>query len=179
MRLHLGVVLLALGCAVRADPDPDAATTSVRTPIAPGEVLDVTRQTTLHDQEYAAPREQVWAALIAAEGDLSMPLRSADPAAGVIVYRVQASSPRIAGRHASAWLDCGRGPGGGPRVNTYTLTLQLTAVVEAIAANRTRVRTALVGTARERGLGGDPLPCNSTGYLERRALALLAAQLQG
>jgi hypothetical protein len=177
MRLRLGLVLLAVGCAPNRAPEPDASTDVVRAAVAPNEAIDLTRQTILYDQEYAATREHVWNALLTAEEDLGMPLESADTAAGTVVFRLQTPSPRIAGKHASLYLDCGRGPGGTPRVNTYQLTLRLTAYVQPIAAQGMLVRTALVGYARDRGMTGDQLPCTSTGQFERRALAVVAARL--
>jgi hypothetical protein len=177
MRLYLGIVIVAAGCAVNPDPEPDAATDVVRTAVAPGEAVDLTRKTVIQTQEYLATRDQVWSALLAAEEDLAMQLQSADPETGVVVYWIQATTPRIAGRHPSTWLDCGRGPGGGPRVNTYQLTLRMTAVVAAVAERHTRVQTTLVGYARDRGMSGDGLPCTSTGQLEKRALAILGARL--
>jgi hypothetical protein len=177
MRRVFGIVVVAVGCAVNPDPEPDAATDVVRAAVAPGEAVDLTRKTVIQTQEYLATREQVWRALLAAEEDLAMQLQSADPATGVVVYRVQATTPRIAGRHPSTWLDCGRGPGGGPRVNTYQFTLRVTAVVDSVAERQTRVQTTLVGYARDRGVSGDGLPCTSTGQLEKRALAILAARL--
>jgi hypothetical protein len=177
MRRLLGIVIVAAGCAVNPDPEPDAATDVVRTAVAPGEAVDLTRQTVIRTQEYLATRDQVWGALLAAEEDLAMQLHFADPTTGVVVFQVQATSPRIAGRHPSTWLDCGRGPDGGPRVNTYQLTLRMTTVVESVAERYTRVKIELVGSAHDRGMSGDGLPCTSTGQLEMRALAILSARL--
>jgi len=177
MRRRLGVALLAMSCAAHPPPEPDATTDVVRAAVAPGEALDLTRQTLIHDQEYPATRAQVWDVLARGEEDFALPLESADSATGTVVFHVQTTTPRIAGRHASAWLDCGRGPGGVPRVNTYQLMLRLTAVVESMAERQVRVRTALVGYARDRSLISDPLPCTSTGKLEQRTLAILAARL--
>lgn len=177
MRRLVSILVVVAGCAVNPNPEPDAATDVVRTVVAPGEAVDLSHQTVLQTQEYPATRDQVWGALLASEEDLAMQLHSADPARGVVVFRIHATSPRIADRHASTWLDCGRGPDGGPRVNTYQLTLRMTVVVESIAERQTRVRTALVGSAHDRGVSGDGLPCTSTGQLEKRALATLAARL--
>ncbi|HEY7684977.1 MAG TPA: hypothetical protein VH833_02605 [Gemmatimonadales bacterium] len=177
MRRLVSIVIVAAGCAVNPNPEPDAATDVVRTVVAPGQAVDLTHQTVIQTQEYPATRDQVWGALLASEEDLAMQLHSVDSARGVVVYRLQATSPRIAGRHPSTWLDCGRGPDGGPRVNTYQLTLRMTVVVEPVAERHTRVQTALVGSAHDRGVSGDGLPCTSSGQLEKRALAILAARL--
>lgn len=179
MRTLLAILLVCSGCSARATggSEPDASTGVVRTTLAPGETMDVPRHTVLHGQEYAHGRERVWDALMAAETDLGIPLQSADPAAGVAVFYLQTATPRIAGRHAAAWMDCGRAPGGAPRVNTYHLTLRLTARLEAIAEGATRVQMSLLAYARDRGTVADQLPCSSSGQLERRALALLAARL--
>jgi len=179
MRTLLVLALLSsLSCAVQqTGADGEASIDPVRTVVTPGETMDVTRHTTIHAQEFAVSRERVWGALMGAEADFGMPLQSADPVAGLAIYYLQTATPRIAGRHASSWLDCGRAPGGAPRVNTYHLTLRLSATLEPVAESATRVRLSLLGYARDRGIVGDPLPCTSTGQLEKRALAVLAARL--
>lgn len=178
MRLQFGIVLVVAGCASTPAREPDTSTDVVRAAVAPGEAVDLTRQTLLYDQEFSVTRAQVWNALLAAEEDLGMPLESADTAAGTVVYRLHTPSPRIAGKHASLYLDCGRSAGGTPRVNTYQLTLRLTAYLKPITEQRTQVRTTLVAYARDRGMTGDQLPCTSSGQLERRALGIVAARLQ-
>jgi hypothetical protein len=179
MRLHLGLVLVVVGCATNPtpNPEPEASTDVVRTAVAPGEMLDLTRQTVFHDGAFAVPRARVWDAVLASEADLAMPIESADSAEGTVVFRVQTPTPRIAGRHAATWLDCGTGPAGAPRVNTYHLSVSLTVVVESLAQNRSRARISVVAFARDRSVIGDRLPCRSTGKLEQRTLAILAGRL--
>jgi len=171
------MVLLVVGCAASTVREPDASTDVVRTAVAPNEAVDLTRQTLLYSYEFAAPRDHVWHTLLDVEEELGMPLESADTTTGTVVFRLQTPTPRIAGKHASRYLDCGRGPGGTPRVDTYQLLLRLTAYVEFIAPERTLLRMALVGYARDRGTTADQLPCTSTGQFERRALAILTARL--
>jgi hypothetical protein len=55
MRRVFGIVVVAVGCAVNPDPEPDAATDVVRAAVAPGEAIDLTRQTVIQTQEYLAP----------------------------------------------------------------------------------------------------------------------------
>ncbi|MGH7520909.1 MAG: hypothetical protein ACREMI_06495 [Gemmatimonadales bacterium] len=150
----------------------------MRTTVTPaGEALDVTRHTIIHTREFTHGRDAVWAALMSAESDLGLPLQSADPAAGMAIYYLQTATPRVAGRHASAWMECGRAPGGAPRVNTYHLTLRLTTTIEPMAVSGSRARVTLLAYARDRGTVSDQLPCSSTGQLEKRTLAVLAARL--
>jgi len=169
---------LLLGCASSGTShEPEAATDVVRTTVAPNETVDLTRQTLLHAQEFAAPRARVWQALLDAEGDFGMPLESVDSSAGTVVFHLLTPSPRIAGTHASIFLDCGNAPGGAPRVNTYQLNVKLTAYVESIDGQRTLLRTGVVAYARDRSTTADQLPCSSSGELERRTLAIVAARL--
>jgi hypothetical protein len=177
MRLRLGMVLLVVGCAANTAREQDASTDVVRATVAPNEAVDLTRQTLLYSQEFPAPQSHVWNTLLEADEDLGLPLESADTTAGTVVFRLQTVSPRVAGKHASLYVDCGRGPGGTPRVDTYQLTLRLTAYVERISPDRTLVRTALVGYARDRSTTADQLPCTSSGQFEKRALAILTARL--
>lgn len=171
-------LLLAWGCAANTGMrERDASTDVVRTATGPNEAVDLTRQTLLYAQEYSVPLADVWMAVLASEQDLDLPLESADTTASVILFRRHTATPRIGGKHASLYLDCGRGPGGTPRVDTYQLTLRFTAYVERVAAQRTLVRTSLQGYARDRGTTADQIPCTSTGQFEKRALAILTARL--
>jgi len=173
-------MIAALGWACASNPGPgdyDATTDVHRTATGPNEAVDVTHQTLLYAQEYGLPFVQVWNALLAAEGDLGIPLESADTTTGEIVFRLQTTTPRVAGKHASQFLDCGRGPGGVARVDTYQLILRFTAYVERMGTDRTLVRTGLVGYARDRATTADPVPCGSTGTFEKRALAVLTARI--
>lgn len=171
------IMIAAAACATHAAADGEGSTDVLRTAVSPTEAIDVTRHTEIHSQEYAAPRDQVWSALLAAQEDLAMPLLSADTAGGVVVYLVQANTPRIAGKPVWAWVDCGRGPGGAPRTSGYRIKVRLTAVMESVAGGGTRVRTKLLASAREIGTIGDELPCPSTGGLEKRILAIVAARV--
>jgi hypothetical protein len=167
-----------MSCASSQLAEREGTSTDVlKTSIAPHETIDLTRETTTHVNEYAATRAQVSAVLLTIADDLAMPLRSADAAAGVVVYYIQAIAPRIADRPASAWVDCGRGPGGGARADTYQLTLRLTAVVDSLEPHSTRVRVALVAFARDRAISADGLPCTSSGALEQRTLTAVAARI--
>ena len=177
-RSLVAVGLLGWACATTPNPgERDASTDVLRTATGPNEAVDLTRQTLLYAQEYARPWMHVWNTLLKTDEDLAMPLESADTVSGLVVFRLQTSTPRVGTKHASLFLDCGRGPGGAPRVDTYQLTLRLTARVERMGSDRTLVRTGLVGSARDRGTTADPLPCTSTGALERRALDILTARL--
>jgi len=178
-RSWLAVVLVSWGCAANTGAGAqDTATDVLRTATGPNEAVDLTRQTLLHTREYAVPPTHVWSTLLELEEDFGMPLESADTTTGTVVYRLQTSRPRVGERHASLYLDCGRGPGGTPRVDTYQLTLRLTAYVERITSTRTLARIALVGYARDRATTADPLPCTSSGAFEERALAILTARLE-
>lgn len=178
-RRWLALVLVSWGCAANTGAgSPETKTDVLRTATGPNEAVDLTRQTLLHAREYAVATTDVWNALLEIEPDLGMPLESADTTTGTVVYRLVTSRPRIGEKHASLYLDCGRGPGGTPRVDTYQLTLRLTAYVERITSTRTVARIALVGYARDRGTTTDPLPCTSSGAFEERALAVLTARLE-
>jgi hypothetical protein len=177
MRLQYWLILCATGCATASQSDePRSSTDVVKATIAPQQTLDLTHQTVIHAGEYPATRDQVWTALLAAADDLGMPLQSADSASGIVIYVVRTTGARVAGRPASAWVDCGRGPAGAPRADTYQVTLRVSAAM-APTKSGTRVNATLVGFARERGMSGDGLPCTSTGELERRTLAAVAAKL--
>ena len=176
-RPYRWMVIVTAACTPHSTGDGTTTTDVLRTAVAPTEAIDVTRFSLIHAEEYAATRDQVWNALLAAQEDLAMPLQSADTAGGVVVYYVQANSPRIAGKPAWTWVDCGRGPGGAPRVDSYRLTFRLLAVVEPAGGDLMRVRTKLLAYARESGATGDALPCSSTGELEQRTLAIVAARV--
>lgn len=178
MRPHIWMALFVAGCASASTTDePSGSMDVVRTTIAPRETMDITRDNTHYTRDYAAARDQVLRVLLAAEDDIGVPLQAADPNTGTVVYFVQANTPRILGKPAWTWVDCGRGAGGTPRASTYRITLTLTTVVEGVADNLARVRVMLVGTARDRGLSVDEIQCTSTGQLEKHVLAVVSARL--
>lgn len=170
------VVIVAAACATNTAQEGDATTDVLRAAVSPTEAVDVTRYTLIHAQEYAATPDQVWSALLAAQEDLAMPLEKADTTGGVAVYYVRANTPRIARKPIWTWVDCGRGPGGAPRLSGYRITLRMTAAVGS-AGDLTRVQTKLLASAREIGAIGDELPCTSTGQLEKRFLAIVAVRV--
>jgi hypothetical protein len=177
MRLQYWLILGLVGCASAPHDDGEATSTNViKTSVAPQQTVDLSHQTVIHAGEYSATRDQVWTALLAAAEDLAMPVASADTATGIVIYSVRTTGARVAGRPASYWVDCGRGPAGAPRADTYQVTLRVSAAMAPMKSG-TRVNATLVGFARERGMSGDGLPCTSTGELERRTLAAVAAKL--
>jgi hypothetical protein len=178
MRPRTWMALVVAGCASGSSTnEPPGSMDVVRTTIAPRETIDITRDNTHYTRDYPVARDQVLRVLLAAEEDIGIPLHAADPNTGTVVHFIQANSPRIAGKPAWTWVDCGRGAGGTPRASTYRVTLTLTTVVEGVADNLARVRVVLVGTARERGLSVDEVQCVTTGQLEKHVLTIVSARL--
>lgn len=149
----------------------------VTTTIAPQQTMDITRENTLYAADYQASREAVLRALLATEEHLEMTVHSADPGTGTVVYFIQASSPRVAGKPVWTWVDCGMGAGGTPRTTTHRITLTLTSVVDGDSGDRARMRVMLVGTARNTGLSVDEVQCTTTGRLEKHVLEVVSARL--
>jgi hypothetical protein len=175
---HLCIALIVAGCATASTPEDNPGSMDVvRTTVAPRETMDITRDNIHYKSEYAATRDEVLRALLAAEQDIGIPFQASDPRTGTVVHYIQATTPTIAGKPAWTWVDCGTGAGGTPRASTYRVTLTLTSVVEAVGNDRARVLVTLVGTARDRGMSADAVQCASTGQLEKRVHAVIAARL--
>lgn len=178
MRSPWLLVFLLVACAppIQSGPEKAGPTQNVKTTIAPGETLDLTRQTLVHSVEFAYPRQRVWQALLAAHEKAAMALNQADEASGVAVYEFQDRNRMIGGKLASNYIDCGMGPAG-PRANTYRLTIRLTHQLERTSDTMTRVSSSLSARARHPGTSSDAIECSSTGQLEKRMVGFVAAQL--
>lgn len=79
---------------------------------------------------------------------------------------------RLAGRRPSAYLQCGHSLAGS-NADPYEIRLSVVTAVER-EGESSRVSTLVVATARPRGVSGNPVPCTTTGELERAIAEALA-----
>ena len=178
MKSRWPLVLLLAACStpIHSGPEKSGPTENVKATIAPGETLDLTRQTLVHSVEFGYPRQQVWEALLVAHENAGMALIQSDQPSGTVVYQFQDRNRNIAGKLASNYVDCGIGAAG-PRANTYRLTLRLTHQLEGGNDAMVRVSSSLHASARHPGTSSGTIECSSTGELEKRIVGFIAARL--
>lgn len=177
MRSSWPILLLLAACGPRSTGhEMPGEIENVKAKISPHETVDLTRRTLVHSVEFAYARKQVWAALLAAHEDAGMALIQMDEKAGLLAYEFRDRNRNIAGKLASSYVDCGMGPGG-PRADTYRLTLRLTHEVESSHETMTRLSSRMHASARHPGMSSDIVECSSTGAFEKRIVGLVAARL--
>jgi hypothetical protein len=167
--------LVLLGCA-----SPQTIPVAERTTVAAGfegDRVDLNHSREFHTREFAAPANLVFEALLDAHEELKIPLQSAYPSTGVALFYLQANRLRIADQRASTYFDCGAGPAG-QRADSYRITLQINAFVEALPDSRSRLRTEITASAREPGQSSQEVRCHTTGALEARILAAVARHVE-
>jgi hypothetical protein len=120
------------------------------------------------DQEIPGTREEVVRHLVGAYEELGVTVTAVDPQLGRVAAANFTSPSRLGGQLLPKYVNCGADQFGRPRAGTYELLLNTTSMVEPGAAGYMRVRTAMTATARQRGVSGDPITCETTGELEKR-----------
>jgi hypothetical protein len=107
------------------------------------------------------------ATVLAFEG-LKIPLKLQDSVAGRVGNLGLTQSRQLAGSRLSRFLDCGSTLTG-LRADSYRIEMPLIAILARVGPQTTRVRVALVGSARDMsGPSTDPVLCLSTGVLEKQ-----------
>jgi hypothetical protein len=115
-----------------------------------------------------APAYRVYHAAVLAFEGMKIPLQVRDSARGLVGNLELVQTRRVAGTNLSTFLSCGSTITG-LRADSYRLTMPLLVMLDPLAQNRTQVRVALIASARDmQGSSTEPVPCNSTGVLERR-----------
>jgi hypothetical protein len=126
----------------------------------------------------AAPRRDVFLAVAAVYQALKVPVELVD----TTNYRIGNPGFRrtgtFGGKRLSTWLSCGDGITG-PNADSYRVTLSLHTLVQPGPEGRSLLRTAVLAGALNvgEGAGRQPLPCTSTGGLERRIRQMVEEEL--
>jgi len=146
--------------------------------IVPGYTHPVMVDTLGTPDTLAAPRRDVLRAVAAVYQSLKVPMELVD----TVQFRIGNPGFRrtgtFAGKRLSTWLQCGDGITG-PNADSYRVTLSLHTLVQPGPEGGSLVRTAVLAGAVNvgEGAGRQPLPCSSTGALERRIRELVEAEL--
>lgn len=120
-----------------------------------------------------APPEKVYAAAVAAFGELRIPVNILEPARGIVAATRLTKMNSLAGSQLSQFFSCGTGMTG-PHANEWRLEIAVAALLDAGADRTTTLRLATLSSAQDvGGSAKDPLPCVSTGVLEAKLLALI------
>lgn len=148
------------------------------TAILPGFRSPVWLDTTGQARVLGAPRDRVLAAVDTALQSLGIPLDVRMPSAGLVGTGRLKTQRRLGGERISRWLDCGVGVRGAT-ADVYQVSLALLGMVRQVHADSVELRVALAAGAQDfSGPLGDPISCSSTGALEERVFAAVAARLK-
>lgn len=116
------------------------------------------------------------AAVLALEG-LRIPLEARDSVAGNIGNLRFTQSRRLGGTNLGQYFNCGNTMTGA-RADSYRLTMPLLVMLDRLPENRTRLRVAVVASARDMsGPSTEPVACHTTGLLEGRILRAIEQHL--
>ncbi|HEX6559718.1 MAG TPA: hypothetical protein VF021_09660 [Longimicrobiales bacterium] len=140
--------------------------------------IELTHDAVINEAMFDASPSDVWNALMATHDQLGLPVQRAEAAEGAIIYFAPSLSRTFMGKPLSAYFDCGNGPGGQSRADTYRLSLKVIEVVDGVGAGRTRLRTEAQANARSQGVSSDALHCNSKLQLEKLIAVMVAARLE-
>ncbi|MGQ0765993.1 MAG: hypothetical protein ACT4OZ_10035 [Gemmatimonadota bacterium] len=125
----------------------------------------------------AAPVARAWHAAMLAFEELKVPARTADSARGLVANLDLVQSRRLGGSNLSRYLSCGSTMTG-LRADSYRLTMPIAVFLSAASPEQTRVRVALVASARDMsGPSTEPVPCQSTGALEDRIVKAIQGHI--
>jgi hypothetical protein len=140
--------------------------------------LAYTREDHVSRDTVAGRREPLMRQLATVYRDLGLPVNLLDPtgfAASTGSFSVQG---RVGGVPADRYFNCGFTATGGSRAQSYGLTVTVTtqlAPAPAADSGSTLVMTGVSVFARQAGMSSNPVPCASTGALEKRIVAALRA----
>lgn len=166
-----------LRVAVAVAAVPIGAQQPRATAMLPGFRSPVWMDTTGQARVFGAPRDRVLAAVDTALKSLGIPLDVRLPAAGLVGTGKLKTQRRLGGERISRWLDCGVGARGAT-ADVYQISLALLGMVRQVHADSVELRVALAAGAQDfSGPLGDPISCSSTGALEERVFAVVAARL--
>lgn len=180
---HLCVLLLA-GCASGAPRDPASGPTGVTDRVLlvdeRGRVYRTTAaRTDVPEQVVPGTARQTVEALVGVYESLGLSVNAVDWTAGVVAARGVDAPRRIAGAALSTYLDCGSSQIGQQRADSYAITIYVESLAKPEGPGRMIVSTRTNGTARPRGVSGDPLTCVTTLALEKRIHLEVARRLAG
>lgn len=127
------------------------------------------------EQTIPVSPDTAWRNLTAVWRAFGFPVAQADPTRGMLRsdrFRARSQINRIPMRE---FMDCGYSAAG-PRADLWDVYLEVTSAMRPAGPVATRLSSVIVGSARPRdGTGTSPVPCTSTGKLER----LIADQVSG
>ncbi|CAA9361154.1 MAG: hypothetical protein AVDCRST_MAG40-3488 [uncultured Gemmatimonadaceae bacterium] len=131
------------------------------------------------EQVVPGTMQQSVQALVAAYESLGLSVNTVDWTTGLVAARGLAAPRRIGGIVLGRYVDCGSTQVGQQRADSYAVTLNTESVVRPGETGRMVISTFMNGSARPRGVAGEPVPCATTRALERRIHLQVAKQLAG
>lgn len=138
--------------------------------------LRTTRSDPTNEFMVAGTPDGLWKALPVVYAQLEVPVTMRVPDQRAIGNRAFRVRRQIGGMRISRYLECGNRMGLS-NADNYEVTLRLETRVLAAAGDSTRLVTVVEGTAKPVDVSGSPIPCSTTGQLERRIVAMVAEQV--
>lgn len=170
------LVAVMVGCASAAT-EKSSVIERERVNTGVNATMELTHDALVNETLFNAARTDVWNALLAAHDQLGIPVQDSNAANGTISYFAPSLSRTLMGKPLSRYFDCGNGPGGQSRADTYRLSLKIVEIVDSVAAGQLRLRTETQANARNQAVSSDAVYCNSTMQLEKLIAILVAQQL--
>ena len=162
---------LAFLAAVAATPLAAQKTRTVI--VVPGQLTQVITDTTGTAYDVPFPAARTYAAVLAAYKELKIPADIQDSAQGRVESNVFHRSGSLGGKQISTYLGCGDGITG-PYADSYRVYMIVMTTVVPKGADRSTVRTVLLGGALNVSEGArQPMACESTGRWEIRVHKLV------
>lgn len=178
MRFPTTLLLALAACTPPPQSGDPVQTATVTSAVAPQQTMDLTREVVVRRTSIPAPRVRVWQALHEVHHALGIAFTNGDLASGAATFELANQIRTVAGKPASRYIDCGIGPGGAARADSYRLIVRLNHSLANPTPDSTVITSTLQAWARNPGLSSDPIPCSSLGLLEREIGGMIATRLQ-
>lgn len=123
--------------------------------------------------------DATWSALQSVYASLEIPLTFREEAKKTLGNSSFRTRRRVGSVPMIRVVDCG-GESGMPNAETYDVTLDISSLVQADEAGKSKLQTLVQGTARRSSSGGtNDVRCTSIGGLEKKISEMVSAILAG
>lgn len=112
--------------------------------------------------------------LVGAYEAAGIPVTSVEPKEGNVAAVNFQAPGRLGKQPIASYVDCGIDHLGRARASTYDVMITMMSTAQPATQGDVRVSTAMIATARPRGVSGNRIDCASTRALEQRVGMLVA-----
>ena len=171
------VGLAGFACSAGGPPNPEAINpVTLSGPRGSMGGVEVHNEPSISRETVTAAPDAVWGALPAVYRELEIAEAGADTAQ--LVYGAVDFTPRrIAGHRLSRYIDCGMGLTAVPKADEYAVTMSVLTRLAPGDGGTTVVTTSVIARAKQRGVSGNPVYCQSKGMLEAEIIRAVVTEL--